>query len=99
MSEQRKYRSWTAQQKLVIVLAGLRGDRSARDVCREHGISEALYYGWRDKLLEGGKAALSGKEDRDGQRDLRRKVADLERALGRKTYELEIAGELSRGWE
>ncbi len=66
MSEQGKYRKWTAQQKLEIVVAGLRGDRSAREVCREHGISETLYYGWRDKLFEGGKAMLAGKEDRSG---------------------------------
>ena len=32
-------------------------------------------------------------------RELRRKVRELERALGRKTYELEIAGEALRGWE
>jgi hypothetical protein len=35
---------------LEIVLAGLRGDRSLRDLCREHGISETLYSQWRDKL-------------------------------------------------
>ena len=99
MSEQRKYRTWTAQQKLEIVLAGLRGDRSARDVCREHGISETLYYGWRDKLLEGGKGVLAGKEERSGEHELRRKIAGLERALGRKTYELEIAAKALRGWE
>jgi len=100
LSEQKKqYRSWTAEQKLAIVLAGLRGDRSVREVCREHQISETLYYGWRDKLLEGGRSALAGKEGRDGERELRRKVRELERTLGRKTYELEIAGELSRGWE
>src|SRR4051812_12563495 len=63
LGEQRKYRSWTAQQKLEIVLAGMRGDRSVRDVCREHGISETLYYGWRDKILEAGREALAGKED------------------------------------
>jgi transposase len=51
LSEQRKYRSWTAQQKLEIVLAGMRGDRSVRGVCREHAISETLFYGWRDQLL------------------------------------------------
>ena len=99
MSEQRKYRSWTARQKLEIVLAGLKGDRSVRDVCREHGIAETLYYGWRDKLLEGGLAALAGKEERVGERELRRRVGQLERALGRTTYELEIAGEALRGWE
>ena len=97
MSERRKYRSWTAQQKLEIVLAGLRGDRSVKEVCREHEISETLYYSWREKLLEGGREALAGKEERQGERELRRKVRELERALGRKTYELEIAGEASHG--
>ena len=99
LSEQRKYRSWTAQQKLEIVLAGLRGDRSVREVCREHAISETLYYGWRDQLLEAGRERLAGKEERQGERELRRKVAELERALGRKTYELEIAGKALAGWE
>ena len=99
LSEQRKYRSWTAKQKIEIVLAGLRGDRSVREVCREHAISETLYYGWREKLLEGGREALAGKEERQGERELRRKVAELERALGRKTYELEIAGKALRAWE
>ena len=99
MSERRKYRSWTAKQKIEIVLAGLRGDRSVKEVCREHEISDTLYYSWRDKLLEGGREALSGREERSGERELRRKVRELERALGRKTYELEIAGEALRGWE
>ena len=99
MSEQRKYRSWTAQQKLGIVLAGMRGDRPVRDVCREHAISETLYYGWRDKILEAGREALAGKGERSGERELRRKIGELERALGRKTYELELAGKLLREWE
>ena len=99
MSERRKYRSWTAKQKIEIVLAGLRGDRSVKEVCREHEISETLYYSWREKLLEGGREALQGKEERRGERELRRKIRELERALGRKTYELEIAGEALRGWE
>ena len=88
LSESRKYRSWSAEQKLEIVMAGMRGDRSVRDVCREHGIAETLYYGWRDRILEAGRGALAGKEERTGERELRRKVAGLERALGRKTYEL-----------
>jgi transposase len=99
LSEQRKYRSWTAKQKLEIVLAGLKGDRSVRDVCREHGISETLCYGWRDKILEAGREALAGKEERTGERELRRKIGELERVLGRKTYELELAGKLLREWE
>jgi transposase-like protein len=99
LSEQRKYRTFTAQQKLEIVVAGLRGDVSVKELCRQHQIAETLYYSWREKLLEGGREALAGKEERRGERELKRKIAQLERALGRKTYELEIAGELSRGWE
>ena len=99
MSEQRKYRSWTAQQKIEIVLAGLRGDRTVKDVCREHEISETLFYSWRDKLLEGAGAALAGKDERASDKELKKRIRELERALGRKTYELEIAGEALRGWE
>ena len=99
MAEQRKYRKFSAKQKAEIVLAGLRGEVSIKEVCREHEIAETLYYTWREKLLEGGREALAGKDERQGERELRRKVAELERALGRKTYELEIAGKLSAGWE
>jgi len=99
LAEQRRYRKLTAQQKIEIVLAGLRGDRSVRDVCREHEIAETLYYQGRDKLVEGGGAALAGKEERGADKELRKKVAELERALGRKTYELEVAGKLLRDWE
>ena len=104
MSEKRKYRTFTPEQKAEIVLAGLRGDRTVRDICREHEIAETLYYQWRDRLLEGGKAALATPRDKGGDpkgaenKELRKKVAQLERALGRKTYELEVAGELSRDW-
>ncbi len=99
LSEQRKYRTFTAQQKIEIVLAGLRSDGSIKEVCREHEIAETLYYDWRDKLLEGGKSALAGKQERGGEKQLKQKIRELERALGRKTYELEIAGEALRGWE
>jgi transposase len=49
--------------------------------------------------LEGGAERLSGKEERTEIAELRKRVRDLERTLGRKTYELEIAGKLSRDWE
>jgi transposase len=57
------------------------------------------YYGWRDQLLEAGRERLAGKEERQGERELRRKIAELERTLGKKTYELEIAGKALAGWE
>ncbi|MDT0167110.1 transposase [Actinotalea sp. AC32] len=102
MSEKRKYRQFTVEQKTEVVLAGLRGDRSVRDVCREYEIAETLYYSWRDKLLEGGKTALASPQTSTPEHaeiaELKKKVASLERSLGRKTYELDVAGELSRDW-
>ena len=99
MSEKKQYRTWTVQQKLAIVLAGFRGDRSVAEVCREHQISENLFYTWRDKLLEGGCERLAGKEERTELVELRQRVRDLERTLGSKAYELEILGNGFRTWE
>ena len=99
MSEKRTYRKFSAKQKAEIVLAGLRGDRSVAEVCRQAEISENLYYAWREKLLEGGHKELAGRDERQAEKELRKKISEPERALGRKTYELEIAGEALRAWE
>src|SRR2546423_15458478 len=99
LSEKKKYRTWTVPQKLEIVLAGLRGDRSVAELCREHQISENLYYTWRDKLLDGGAERLSGKEERTELIQLRKRGRDLERTVGCTTYELEILGNGFRTWE
>jgi transposase len=100
--KKRSYRLFTPEQRIEIVLAGIRADRTVRDVCREHEISETLYYEWRDRLLEGGKAALANPRSRRPEaaetKELKKRISQLERALGRKTYELEVAGELSRDW-
>ena len=66
-------------------------------------ISETQYYQWRDRLLEAGKAALRRPNDKspyDAElKEARKRIAQLERALGRKTYDLEVAGKLLRDWE
>ena len=64
LSEQRKFRTFTAQQKLEIVLAGLRGDVTVKELCRSHEIVETFYYSWREKLREGRREALAGKCER-----------------------------------
>jgi transposase-like protein len=71
LSEQRKYRTFTVERKLGIVLAGLRGDVSVKELCRQHEIGETLYYSWREELLEGCKTALAGREERRGERELK----------------------------
>ncbi len=99
MSDTRKYRKFTAQQKTEIVLASLRGPKTMTELCREHEIADSLLRKWREQFLAAGAERLSGKTERSENDELRQRVAKLERALGRKTMEVEIAGELLRGWE
>ena len=99
MSESRKYRKFTAQQKTEIVLASLRGPKTMAELCREHDIADSLLRKWREQFLAAGAERLQGKAERTEADELRRQIARLERALGRKTMEVEVAGELLRGWE
>jgi transposase len=95
----RKYRKFTAQQKTELVLASLRGPKTITQICRENDISDSLLRKWREQFLAAGAERLSGKSERTEADDLRAQVSKLERALGRKTMEVEVAGELLRGWE
>jgi transposase len=99
LSETRRYRKFTAQQKLELVMASLRGERSIAELCREHQISESLLRRWRDVALEAAGERLAGGQDRSQASEQRRRIAELERALGRKTYEAEILGDGFRAWE
>jgi transposase len=99
LSETRKYRKFTAQQKTEIVLASLRGKKTHAELCREHDIADSLLRKWREQFLAAGTERLSGKAERTENDELEVRVAKLERALGRKTMEVEVAGELLRGWE
>ena len=99
MSDTRKYRKFTAQQKTEIVLASLRGPKTSAELCREHDTADSLLRKWREQFLAAGAERLQGKTERPDADELRRQVARLEPALGRKTMEVEVAGELLRGWE
>ena len=99
MSDTPNYRKFTAQQKTEIVLASLRGPKTVAQLCREHDIADSLLRKWREQFLAAGAERLQGKTERTEADELRRQVARLERALGRKTMEVEVAGELLRGWE
>ncbi len=96
MSDTRKYRKFTAQQKTEIVLASLRGPKSMAELCREHEIADSLLRKWREQFLAAGAERLQGKTERTEADELRRQIVRLERALGRKTLEVEVAGELLR---
>jgi transposase len=68
-------------------------------LCREHEIADSLLRKWSEQFLAAGAERLPAKSERGEIDDLRQQVRRLERALGRKTLEVEVAGELLRGWE
>jgi transposase len=75
----RKHHS--AEEKIRIVLEGLRGEYSIAELCRREGIAESLYYSWSKECLEAGKKRLAGDTARaatSGEvKDLRREVRDM----------------------
>jgi transposase len=60
----RTSRKYSAEEKIRIVLAGLRGEESIAALCRREGIAESLYYKWSKEFLEAGKRRLSGDTER-----------------------------------
>tara|TARA_R110002096_G_scaffold57509_1_gene145755 strand:- start:817 stop:1164 length:348 start_codon:yes stop_codon:yes gene_type:complete len=52
--------TYSSEEKIRIVLAGLRGEESISALCRREGIAESLYYSWSREFLEAGKRRLSG---------------------------------------
>src|SRR5260370_37924431 len=53
-------KQYSAEEKIRIVLDGLRGESSIAELCRREGIAESLYYTWSKEFLEAGKRRLAG---------------------------------------
>ena len=53
-------KQYSAEEKIRIVLDGLRGEVSIAELCRREGIAESLYYSWSKEFLEAGKRRLAG---------------------------------------
>ena len=50
----------STEEKIRVVLEGLRGEESVAELCRREGIAKSLYYGWSKAFLEAGKSRLAG---------------------------------------
>jgi transposase-like protein len=53
-------RQYSAEEKICIVLEGLRGEENISELCRRKGIAASMYYGWFKEFLETGKRRLAG---------------------------------------
>jgi len=83
--------TYSAEEKICIVLAGLRGEESISALCRREGVSESLYYSWSKEFLEAGKRRLSGDTARQATspevKDLRSEAMALKECVADPTIE------------
>ena len=84
-------RKFSAEDKVRIVLEGLRGEVSVAELCRREGIVANLYYRWSKDFLEAGKKRLSGDTQRQATssevRDLRREMQSLKELVAELSLE------------
>jgi transposase len=84
-------RKFSAEEKIRIVLEGLRGEESIAELCRREGIVQNLYYRWSKDFLEAGKKRLAGDTARaatsDEGRELRREASALKEVVAELTLE------------
>jgi transposase len=78
-------RKYSAEEKIRIVIAGLRGEDTVAELCRREGIAQSLYYKWSKEFLEAGKSRLAGDTKRaatgEEVKDLRQENEQLKQLV------------------
>ena len=87
-------KQYSAEEKIRIVLDGLRGEHSIAELCRREGIAESLYYNWSKEFGEAGKRRLAGDTARAATssevRDLRQEAQALKEVVAEQALELRL---------
>ena len=87
-------KQYSAEEKIRIVLDGLKGEDSIAELCRREGIAQSLYYSWSKEFLEAGKKRLAGDTARAASttevKDLRREAQELKEVVAEQTLELRL---------
>ena len=85
---------YSAEDKIRIVLDGLRGEVTIAELCRREGIAESLYYSWSKEFLEAGKRRLAGDTARSATtsevKDLKRQAQELKEVVAEQALELRL---------
>ncbi len=84
-------KQYSAEEKIRIILDGLRGEESVAALCRREGIAESLYYSWSKEFLEAGKKRLAGDTGRQATsgevKDLKREMRDMKELVAELSLE------------
>ncbi len=87
-------KQYSAEEKIRIVLEGLRGDDSIAELCRREGIAQGVYYKWSKDFMEAGKKRLAGDITRQANTDevkaLRAQARDLKEVVAEQTLEMRL---------
>ena len=87
-------KQYGAEEKIRIVLEGLRGEDSIAELCRREGIAQGVYYKWSKDFMEAGKRRLAGDTSRgantDEVKDLRREARDLKEVVAEQMLEMRL---------
>ena len=87
-------KQYSAEEKIRIVLDGLRGEESIAELCRREGIAQSIYYKWSKEFLEAGKRRLAGDNARAASsgevQSLRCEARDLKEVVAEQTLELRL---------
>ena len=87
-------RKFNAEEKIRIVLEGLKGEESVAEICRRESIAPALYYKWSKDFLEAGKKRLNGDTDREANttevNELRKESDNLKMLVAEKALRIRV---------
>jgi transposase len=87
-------KQYSAEEKIRIVLDGLRGEETIAELCRIEGIAQSIYYKWSKEFMEAGKRRLAGDTSRAASTGevtaLRREARELKEVVAEQTLELRL---------
>lgn len=82
---------FSAEEKIRIIMMGMRGEAKVAEICRQYGIVESLYYKWSKDFLEAGKKRLAGDLQREANttevKQLRQQLEEYKQMVAEQAHE------------
>ena len=96
-------KKYSAEEKIRIVLEGLRGDESIAELCRREGLNQSMYYKWSKEFMEAGKQRLAGNTKRQADstevKDLRMQNNQLKELVAELALKNKVLKKSLLGWD
>ena len=83
-------RNYSSEEKIRIVIDGIRGETTIAELCRKEGLSQGLYYKWSKDFMEAGKRRLSGDTMREANTSEVKELKEMNRSLKELVAELSL---------